>query len=90
MVSKISLSGGQGFVHYQCKKGNCKSVEGWKLCATLGVICLCHVATTVSTAGFWNGKVQNVVIYACCILCFFCFWLLLFIRFKIIFIYCTS
>jgi hypothetical protein len=33
----------------------------------------------VSTAGFWNGKVQNVVIYACCILCFFCFWLLLFI-----------
>jgi hypothetical protein len=25
IVSKISLSGGQGFVHCQCKKGNCKS-----------------------------------------------------------------
>jgi hypothetical protein len=54
------------------------NVEGWKLCATLGVICLCHIVT-VNTAGFWNGKVKNVVIYACCILCFFCFWLLLFI-----------
>jgi len=25
IVSKISLSGGQGFVHCQCKKGNCQS-----------------------------------------------------------------
>jgi hypothetical protein len=25
IVSKISLSGVQGFVHCQCKKGNCKS-----------------------------------------------------------------
>jgi hypothetical protein len=25
IVSKISLSGGQGFVNCQCKKGNCKS-----------------------------------------------------------------
>jgi hypothetical protein len=25
IVSKISLSGGQGVVHCQCKKGNCKS-----------------------------------------------------------------
>jgi hypothetical protein len=24
-VSKISLSGGQGFVNCQCRKGNCKS-----------------------------------------------------------------
>ena len=43
----------------------------------------------VSTAGFWNGKVQNVVIYACCILCFFCFRLLLFITsdLKLFFIF---
>jgi hypothetical protein len=50
IVSKISLSGGQGFVHCQCKKGYCKSgrckCQGWKLCATLGIICLCHVATS--------------------------------------------
>ena len=25
IVNKISLSGGQGFVHCQCKKRNCKS-----------------------------------------------------------------
>ena len=49
IVSKISLSGVQGFVHCQCKKGNCKS--GRCKCrrlkvSTLGVICLCHVATS--------------------------------------------
>ena len=49
IVSKISLSGGQFLVHCQCKKGKKSgsvNVEGWKLCATLGVICLCHVATS--------------------------------------------
>jgi hypothetical protein len=37
IVSKISLSGGQGFVHCQCRKGNCKS--GRCKCRRLKVMC---------------------------------------------------
>ena len=37
IVSKISSSGGQGFVHCQCKKGNCKS--GRCKCRRLKVMC---------------------------------------------------
>jgi hypothetical protein len=37
IVSKISLSGGQGFVHCPCKKGNCKS--GTCKCRWLKVMC---------------------------------------------------
>ena len=44
IVSKISFSGGQGFVHCQCKKGNCKS--GRCKCRRLKVMCnsRCHMS----------------------------------------------
>jgi hypothetical protein len=48
IVSKISLSGGQGFVHCQCKKGNCKS--GRCKCRRLKVMCnsRCHMSLSCS------------------------------------------
>jgi hypothetical protein len=39
IVSKISLSGGQGFVHCQCKKGNCKSITCTKYCLKMALTC---------------------------------------------------
>ena len=53
IVSKISLSGGQGFVHCQCKKGNCKS--GRCKCRRLKVMCnsRCHMSLSCS-----NGMVK--------------------------------
>ena len=44
IVNKISLSGWQGFVHFQCKKGNCKS--GMCKCRRLKVMCnsRCHMS----------------------------------------------
>ena len=77
IVSKISLSGGQGFVHCPCKKGNCKS--GRRKCRRLKVMCnsRCHMSLSSShkEAQLASGMVKfhNVGILACCILCLFCF-----------------
>ena len=48
IVSKISSSGGQGFVHCQCKKGKCKS--GRCICRRLKVMCnsRCHMSLSCS------------------------------------------
>jgi hypothetical protein len=48
IVSKISLSGGQCFVHCQCKKGNCQS--GRCKCRRLKVMCnsRCHMSLSCS------------------------------------------
>jgi hypothetical protein len=48
IVSKILLSGGQGFVHCQCKKGNCRS--GRCKCRRLKAMCnsRCHMSLSCS------------------------------------------
>ena len=47
-ISLISLSGGQGHVHGQCKKGKCKS--GRCKCRRLKVMCnsRCHMSLSYS------------------------------------------
>ena len=48
IVRKISLSGRQGFVHCQCKKGSCKS--GRCKCRRMKVLCnsRCHMSLSCS------------------------------------------
>ena len=50
IVSKISLNGGQGFVHCQCKKGICQS--GRCKCRRLKVMCnsRCHMSLSYSNS----------------------------------------
>jgi hypothetical protein len=77
IVSKISLSGGQGFIHCQCKKGNCKS--GRCKCRRLKVVrarvSLCRIigahnmrkiskrlyATSAAVFDFNGCKILNLV-----------------------------
>ena len=67
------------------------NVEGGKLCATLGIICLCHVATS-KHSWFLEG-LSTKCSTLCMLYIVFLFLLIIalhYFRFKIIFIYCTS